>query len=185
MAGVNRAYLIKVLKDPGQAGERKTQRPCIFLAHLAVDREAASAIGEYMAIRGEMDIYLDLYDEAPAGIGDGDQMEQYLAEGLAQASHVMVLVSPETPEPFWIRRLFALSKASGAEFALLTLKGTPDAGVSYCSDEILRGIKSLNEYLFRVSPEVDRIIFNNPEYGGLMAHTAPNHPLDAFLDWEK
>ena len=50
--------------------------------------------------------------------------------------------------------------------------------------EVLRGIRSLNEYLFRVSPDVDQIIFNNPEYGGLMAHTTPHHPLDAYLDWD-
>jgi hypothetical protein len=56
--------------------------------------------------------------------------------------------------------------------------------VLYGFGEVLQGIKSLNEYLFRVSPTVDQIIFNNPAYGGLMAHTAPNHPLDAFLDWE-
>lgn len=181
MAGINRAQL----KDSEQARERKKQRPGIFLVHLSVAREAAVAIGDYITMRGEMDIYLDLDNERVAGIsaGNRDQMERYLEEGLAEASHVMVLLSPEMPAPWWVSRILELGRSSGAELAILKMKGMIEEPVFSGSGEVLQGIKSLNEYLFRVSPTVDQIIFNNPAYGGLMAHTAPHHPLDAFLDW--
>jgi hypothetical protein len=187
MAGINRAQLIKVEKDLEQAGERKEQRPCVFLVHISVVREAAVAIGDYITLRGEMDIYLDLNDVRLTGMTAGglDNLDRYLAEGFAQSTHVMGLVSPETPDPWWNTRVLELGRASGMELAILALKGITEEPASYGSFEVLRGIKSLNEYLFRVSPTVDRIIFNNPAYGGLMAHTAPHHPLDAFLDWEK
>jgi hypothetical protein len=182
MAGINRAQL----KDIEQARERKKQRPGLFLVHISVAREAAVAIGDYITMRGEMDIYLGLDDEVVVGMsaGDRDQLERYLAKGLAEASHVMVLISPEMPEPWWVPRILELGRSSGAELAILKMKGMIEEPVLYGFGEVLQGIKSLNEYLFRVSPTVDQIIFNNPAYGGLMAHTAPNHPLDAFLDWE-
>ncbi len=63
MAGVNRAYLIKVEKANDIAEERKKTHPCVFLVHVSVAREAALAIGDYISRRGEMDIYLDLFND--------------------------------------------------------------------------------------------------------------------------
>jgi hypothetical protein len=97
----------------------------------------------------------------------------------------MGLVPPEAPEPWWISRVLELAGQSGAELSLLALKGINKHPACHDSFEVLRGIKSLNEYLFRVSPLVSRIIFNNPEYGGLMVHTAPHHPLDGILEWNR
>jgi len=182
MAGVNRAHLIKVEKAVDIAEERKKTQPCVFLVYVSVIREAAVAVGDYISRRGEMDIYLDLDEDRFSTEGDRDR---YLREGLQQATHVMGLVSPEVPEPRWISRLPELAVHSGAELSLLALKGINELPASYGSFEVLRGIKSLNEYLFRVSPLVSRIIFNNPEYGGLMAHTAPRHPLDGILEWNR
>ncbi|HPX55859.1 MAG TPA: hypothetical protein PK425_04890 [Syntrophales bacterium] len=185
MAGVNRAYLIKVEKANDIAEERKKTHPCVFLVHVSVAREAALAIGDYISRRGEMDIYLDLFDDRLPAEGDPDQLVRYLREGLQQASHVMGLVPPEAPEPWWISRVLELAGQSGAELSLLALKGINKHPACHDSFEVLRGIKSLNEYLFRVSPLVSRIIFNNPEYGGLMVHTAPHHPLDGILEWNR
>ena len=185
MAGVNRAHLIKVEKAKDIAEERKKMLPCVFLVHVSVTREAAVAVGDYITQRGETDIYLDLDDDRMLTEGDPNRVDRYLREGLQQATHVMGLVSAEAPNPRWISRLLELAGHSGAELSLLALKGINELPASYSSFEVLRGIKSLNEYLSRVSPLVSRIIFNNPEYGGLMAHTAPHHPLDGILEWTR
>lgn len=159
--------------------------PCLFLIHVSVNRDAAAAIGEYIAVRGGMDIYLDFNNAGPPEMagGEGFERDRYLMNGLTKSTHVLGLIPPEAPEPWWMGRLQELAGSYSVELALLTLKGMAEGPEVSSYIQVLRGIKSLNEYLFRVSPKVDRIIFNNPEYGGLMAHTAPNHPLDAFLDW--
>jgi hypothetical protein len=162
------------------------KQPCLFLIQISVNPEVGAAICDYIAIRGQMNTCADLGDGGPEGyeMTDTGKRDRYLQEGLTRATHVLGLISPEEQEPWWLKRVADLGRASGIELALLTLKGVSCALAIYDSFEVLRGIRSLNEYLFRVSPEVDRIIFNNPEYGGLMAHTAPHHPLDAFLDWD-
>lgn len=161
--------------------------PCLFVVDISVSRETAAAICDYIAVRGKMKIWGGGSEAIAEGLNGQDrkQMERYLEEGITRSTHVLGLISPENPEPWWLSRLAELGTATGVRLALLTLKGTSDEAASNGTFEILRGIRSLNEYLFRLSPEVDQIIFNNPEYGGLMAHTAPNHPLDAYLDWEK
>lgn len=164
----------------------KGEPPFIFVIDISVNPEAAAAIGEYMAGRGKMNIYRVKGDVGPVELDEGDmrRRDHYLQEGLLRATHVLGLIAPEAPNPWWINRIVELGSVSGVELALLTLKGMTDDRALNSAFEVLRGIKSLNEYLFRFSSQVDRIIFNNPEYGGLMAHTAPNHPLDTFLDWE-
>ncbi len=169
----------------GKNGNTNMEPARLFLVDVSVSPETAAAIADYIAVRGKMNVIRDMGVEPPVDSGeDHDQMERYLAAGIVQASCVLVLVSPARHEPWWLKRVAQLGRSAGVALALLTLKGASGPPGGSEAFERLRGIKSLNEYIFRLSPEVDRIIFNNPEYGGLMAHTAPNHPLDAFLDWQ-
>lgn len=160
--------------------------PCLFIICTSVNPEAGTAISDYISVRGGMNIYSGPGEEVSNRLDfeNAENGDRFLQEGLAQATHVLALISSEIPEPWWFKRLPDLAVACGVEPAVLTLKGMAEVPHVPQAVEVLRGIKSLNEYLFRVSPQVGEIIFNNPEYGGLMAHTAPNHPLDAFLDWE-
>ena len=157
----------------------------LFLVDVAVSPETAAAVAEYIALRGKMNVIRNAGTDVAVDSGDErDRMERYLAAGIEKATCALVLVSPVLQEPWWLARLVQRGQSAGIALALLTLKGASGLSAGYEAFEMLRGIKSLNEYIFRLSPDVDRIIFNNPEYGGLMAHTAPNHPLDAFLDWQ-
>ncbi len=174
----------------GETAEQMRQvQPCLFLIDVSVNGDAAAAITDYVEKRGKMPLFADSRDKFSAGADkrgeEGEPGERYLQAGLAKATHVLGLLSPDNPEPRWLARIAQPARTAGAEIAVLILKGTGSKSGSYDTFTVLRGIRSLNEYLFRVSPNVDRIIFNNPEYGGLIAHTAPNHPLDAFLDWDK
>ncbi len=159
--------------------------PRLFLVDVSVSPETATAIADYIAVRGKMNVIRHVGVAAPVDSGeDHDPFERYLAAGIGKATCVLVLVSPALPHPWWLKRVAELGRSAGVALALLTLKGASDPPAGSEVFEKLRGIKSLNEYIFRLSPDANRIIFNNPEYGGLMAHTAPNHPLDAFLDWQ-
>ena len=101
MAGVNRAYLIKVEKANDIAEERKKTHPCVFLVHVSVAREAALAIGDYISRRWEMDIYGSFKARLPV---EGMPASWTVISGrMQQASHVMGLVSPEH-RTLWISR---------------------------------------------------------------------------------
>ena len=159
--------------------------PCLFVIHISVSAEAAAAIRDYISLRGKMNIDSETVVESSDGFDAKGARDLFLQEGLTRATHVLGLISAENPEPWWLKRLTELAVNYSVQPAVLTLKGMADVPDVPQGVEILRGIKSLNEYVFRESPDVEQIIFNNPEYGGLMAHTAPNHPLDAYLDWNK
>ncbi len=169
----------------GKNGNTDMEPARLFLVDVSVSPETAAAVAEYIALRGKMNVIRNPGVDVPADSGDDhDQMERYLAVGIGKATCALIVISPALQEPWWLKRVAQLGQSAGIALALLTLKGAAGPPAGYETFEMLRGIKSLNEYIFRLSPEADRIIFNNPEYGGLMAHTAPNHPLDAFLDWE-
>jgi len=169
----------------GENGNTDMEPARLFLVDVAVSPETAAAIAEYIAFRGKMNVIRNAGIDVAVDSGDDrDRVERYLAAGIEKATCALVLVSPALQEPWWLKRVMQLGQSAGIALALLTLKGAAGPPSGYGAFEMLRGIKSLNEYIFRLSPDTDRIIFNNPEYGGLMAHTAPNHPLDAFLDWQ-
>ena len=53
MAGINRAlYENRQLAKSRQAADA----PCMFLSHISVDKAAATAIGNYIAKQGDIDI---------------------------------------------------------------------------------------------------------------------------------
>lgn len=70
MAGINRA----LQENPTMAkAAADLNRPCIFLAHISVDKSAAPAIGEYITQRGYIDIYLDVHDrDLQVAVSNGD-----------------------------------------------------------------------------------------------------------------
>jgi hypothetical protein len=161
--------------------------PCLFLIHVTVSPESATAIENYVTVRGKMATVTGIETWNAVGfdsIGGGNGIS-YLKAGLSRATHALGLLAPENSEPWWLEQLPELVGCYSVEAAVLTLKGIVTVPNIPPDIEVLCGIKSLNEYLFRVSPDVGQIIFNNPEYGGLMAHTAPHHPLDDYLDWNQ
>ncbi|MDR2861618.1 MAG: hypothetical protein LBV07_03600 [Syntrophobacterales bacterium] len=180
MEALNRALALKKgFSSSPLPAERGEISPCIFLIHHSAARKATEIISDYIVQRGQVDIYLDL--SAPLDISAPDKpFLQIFTEGLEWSSHIMIL-SP--PDSFPQQALFLECMQNfPLPVSLLMLKDHASVpAVPHL--EILGGIKSLNEYLMRISPENNTIIFNNPDYDGLLAHTAPRHPLDAYLNW--
>ena len=159
--------------------ERKAASPCIFLLHHAAARKATQIIGDYITQNAQVDIYLDL---SRAMDTLDDPFLQVLEEGFAWSSHTMIISPSDSSGNEYLTAIFEHMQNTSRPSSFLILKDHHYFTVP-SSLEILGGIKSLNEYLMRVSPENNTIIFNNPGYKGLLAHTAPRHPLDDYLNW--
>jgi len=181
MKTLNRALALKDEYYPSLL-EKKEVSPCIFLIHHSEVRQAAKAIGDYISQRGQVDIYLDL-SKGMDIVAPDESFLQIFAEGFAWSSHVMILSSSGSSRFRSLTSLFEHLQKSFMPSSCLLLKDHFPFSIPSCL-EILGGIKSLNEYLMRISPENNEIIFNNSDYNGLLAHTAPHHPLDAHLNWK-
>lgn len=180
MEAINRALARKQGYSPSFL-EKETS-PCIFLLHHGAVRKAAEAISDYITQRGQVDIYWNLSRTADSAAPD-EPFLQLFAEGLALSSHAMILSPPNSSYYRCLTPLFEHLQKISMPSSFLLLKDHSPLTIP-ASLEMLDGIKSLNEYLMRISPEKNEIIFNNPEYNGLLAHTAPHHPLDGYLNWK-
>ena len=182
MKALNRALALKKGYSSSLLMEKKEISPCIFLIHHSAARKTAKAIGDYIAQRGQVDIYLDLSKGIDI-VAPDESFSQIFAEGFAWSSHAMILSPPDSSYSACLTSFFEHMQKSFIPSSFLLLKDHPPFTIP-SSLEILGGIKSLNEYLMGVSPENNTIIFNNPDYDGLLAHTAPHHPLNDYLNWK-
>jgi hypothetical protein len=188
MAGKNRAYIIKSLRSFTEAEALKRQRPCIFLSHIAIDKSIAINIGDYIMEKGDIDIYLDIYDEKlqQAVAAENPQMvTKFIEEGLEQSTHIMCLVSRETIRSWWVPYELGYGKRALKELSTLTLKGVINLPQYLEISVILRGTKSLNEYLGKMTSSVFKGILGESYRGGLISHSSMRHPLDNYLDWNQ
>jgi len=188
MAGKNRAQLIKSARLFQEAEVRKSQRPCIFLSHISIDKTIAINIGNYIMEKGDIDIYLDIYDEnlqQAVAAGNPYKITQYLEEGLEQSTHIMCLVSQSTVRSWWVPYELGYGKRAKKDLATLTLKNTVELPSYLEIGVILRGTKSLNDYLSKIGSSVFKGILGESYRGGLISHSASSHPLDNYLDWNQ
>jgi hypothetical protein len=138
--------------------------------------------------KGDIDIYLDIYDERlqQAVAAENPQMvTKFVEEGLEQSTHVMCLVSRETVQSWWVPYELGYGKRAQKELSTLTIKGVVDLPHYLEISVILRGTKSLNEYLGRITSSVFKGILGESYRGGLISHSARPHPLDYCLNWNQ
>jgi hypothetical protein len=183
MAGVNRAltesrHLSKSIGSP-------TSR-CIFISHISVDKATATAVGSYITSRGDIDIYLDINDvdlqdavskANPAGI------TRFIERGLSSSTHIMCLVSASTVGSWWVPYELGFAKHAGKQLATLKLKGEVVLPAFLEMGDVIRGTKSLNEYLTRVRRGLEKTATIVTLSESLIQHSAQQHPLDPHLDW--
>lgn len=182
MAGANRAlgesrYLTKDSATPG---------PCIFLSHIAVDKSAAAAIGSYITSRGDVDIYLDIHDaelQDAVGKGDAAGITRFIERGVAKSTHIMCLVSQNTIGSWWVPYELGFAKSAGKQLASFKLKGDVALPAFLEIGEVIRGTKSLNEYLTRLRRGLTKSSAIVTLSEGLIQHSAQQHPLDPYVDW--
>jgi hypothetical protein len=182
MAGINRAlYENRILTKAAAS----LNRPCIFLSHISVDKSTAIAIGNYITKQGDIDIYLDINDkELQDSVNSGDAIgiTHFIERGLSNSTHIMCLVSANTARSWWVPYELGFAKNAGAYLSTLRFKDVELPAYLEIS-EVIRGTKSLNEYLSRVRSGLGKAAARTLTET-LISHTG-EHPLDTYLNWNE
>jgi hypothetical protein len=178
MAGINRALTEN--RYFAKASERLDQ-PCIFLSHISVDKSATTAIGNYITRQGDIDTYLDVDDQElqnAANTGNAARITQFIERGLSHSTHIMCLVSPDTVRSWWVPYELGFAKKAGKSLSTMKLKGEVALPAYLEIGEIIRGTKGLNAYLTTIRGTLRKSLTES-----LITHTAGQHPLDPYVDW--
>ena len=183
MVGINRATaenrsLARLNESNGQ--------PCIFLSHISVDKAAVIEIANYITVRGDIDVYLDINDrelQDAADSGNAEGITEFIEKGLSNSTHIMCLVSANTVRSWWVPYDLGFGKKSGKPLATLKLKDTVSLPAYLEISEIINGTKTLNLYLSSIKRGLRKTaavqLTESP-----ITHTAAFHPLDKYLDWQ-
>ena len=178
MAGINRALQEnRVLAKSNES----VSTPCIFLSHISIDKSVAVAIGNYITRQGGIDIYLDINDQGlqdAANAGDAVRVTQFIERGVLHSTHIMCLVSASTVKSWWVPYELGFGKRSGKPLSTLKLKGEVTLPAYLEVSEIIKGTKGLNAYLTAIRGTLRKSLTE-----ALISHTAGDHPLDPYVDW--
>jgi hypothetical protein len=183
MAGVNRAFTESRHLSKGTASGAN---PCIFLSHISVDKASATAVGNYITSRGDIDIYLDVNDvdlQDAVSKGNPAGITRFIERGLSKSSHIMCLVSASTVSSWWVPYELGFAKNAGKQLSTLKLKGEVPLPAFLEIGDVIRGTKSLNDYLTRVRRGLEKTATVVTLSESLIQHSAQQHPLDSHLDW--
>ena len=161
MAGINRALQEnRILAKSNES----TSVPCIFISHISIDKSAATAIGNYITRQGDIDTYLDI--------------TQFIERGLSHSTHIMCLVSKDTVGSWWVPYELGFAKKAGKSLSTMKLKGEVALPPFLEISELIRGTKGLNAYLTAIRGTLRKSLTET-----LIVHTAGQHPLDPYVDW--
>ncbi|WPD23752.1 MAG: toll/interleukin-1 receptor domain-containing protein [Candidatus Electrothrix scaldis] len=183
MAGRNLAQLSRSAVFAKSSGPRK---PCIFLSHISLDKTTVKSIGDYIMDQGDLDIYLDIYDtELQKAVDEEDpyKITKFIEQGLSRSTHLMCLYSKKTVYSWWVPYEIGYAKKSDKKISSLKLKGEVQLPEYLKIGVVLKGTKSLNEYLKKISSDYSypyRLVNES-----VISHSQSNHPLDDYLDWKK
>jgi hypothetical protein len=184
LAAINRA----LYEDRHLAKRNETDnKPCIFLSHISVDKAAAVAIGKYIRVQGDIDIYLDIEDEdlqEAVRTGDPVGITEFIEKGLAHSTHIMCLISKATAGSWWVPYELGFGKNGGKSLSCLKLIGQVSLPSYLEISEIIRGTDSLNQYLTQVRRGLSKSAATSALMETLIRSTASNHPLDDYLDFD-
>lgn len=189
MAGINRARQIsnESYKFSKSYASAQPEKPCIFLSHISIDKDAAIQIGDYINKYSDIDVYLDIYDEAlqiAVAENDAAKITQNIERGITASTHVMCLISEKTRNSWWVPYELGFGKKSSKPLSSLKLKNTRDMPAYLEISKIIKGTKSLNEYLESIENSFNQRNITANLQNSLIKSTAANHPLDNYLDWQ-
>lgn len=179
MSGINRIDCeAKAALSRKQSGIK-----CVFISHQKADASICRHIADYL-IKAGIDVYFDEFDRdlkiyrqenRPKGVVDS------IKKGIQNSTHMLCVVSPNTLSSQWVpwEVGYGYDKLT---LSVLTLKGIKDEQLTeYLQTvSIIRGTKSLNEYLSNVAEEYKTKLFSTNR---LINESLTSHPLDNYLDW--
>ncbi len=176
--------------------ENQTERPCVFLSHKKEDKHECKKVAEYFASAG-INYYLDELDEvlqAAARANDPELITESIKKGIRESSHMLVVVSEKTSKSHWVP--FEIGYGHSAILDKSTNEGIHDSKIKLAililidlsekqlpdymqMAHIIRGTKSLNQYIATVSGKHERSLIIEKR---LFSHTESLHPLRGILN---
>lgn len=147
MAGINRAlisgydriiYENKVIQN--------NSKVCVFISHKSSDMDAAEAVARYL-MQNNIDVYLDKKDadlQKKTKEKDTQGIVDSIEKALKCSTHILVLVSDQTKESWWVPYEVGYSKKGKKKIASALLVGYVDDFPDYLKIE--ETIKSPDEF---------------------------------------
>lgn len=189
--GYNKADLLDKLTWILEKQEIK-KRACVFLSHKKEDKPACRKIAEYLS-HAQIDYYLDEEDgilQQAVGTDDAIKITERIKKGISESSHMLVVVSEKTYQSQWVPFEVGYGHSSLVDgtndkikLSILTLKNLSKKNLPSFMQvgQIIRGTKSLNEYISKVSGRLEKSLINETK---LYSHNNLKHPLDEVLNWK-
>ena len=97
----------------------KRGKICVFISHKSCDKDCAQRIGDYLNAHG-LDVYLDLYDNGLQGATlrkDAKEIVRHIQMALDCSTHILVLISKETQQSWWVPYEIGYAKKGGRGIA--------------------------------------------------------------------
>ena len=173
-------------------------RPCVFLSHKKEDKPSCRKIAEYLS-NAEIDYFLDERDEElqqAVSTGNPTLITERIKEGIRESTHMLVIVSEKTYKSQWVpfevgyghsaiidKGLEKDKRDDKIKLSILTLKDVSESELPTFMQvgNILRGTKSLNEYISMISGKLEKSMINETR---IFSNSMSSHPLDNILNWK-
>lgn len=175
-----------------------SSRPCVFLSHKKEDKPSCRKIAEYLS-NAEIDFFLDENDDElqqAVRTGNPTLITERIKEGIRESTHMLVVVSEKTYKSQWVpfeigyghsaiidKGLEKDKRDDKIKLSILTLKDISETELPTFMQvgNILRGTKSLNEYISKISGKLEKSLINETR---LFSNSLQSHPLDNILNWK-
>lgn len=199
--GYNKANVVDKILWESKSKEyyHVKNRPCVFLSHKYEDKPACREIAKYLKEAG-IDYYLDEEDKAlqqAVSENNAYQITERIKKGIRNSSHMLCVVSKKTVEkskwvPFEVgyghaaiidKVMLENKRDKKIKLSILTLKDLSEEELPDFMKVgfIIRGTKSLNDYIAKLLSKEERQIINE---GRIKSNNQQIHPLDTILNWK-
>ena len=181
MSGINRAVNYY---RPLTEGRKTIGLKCVFLSHQQNDKEVCRKIVDYL-LSADVDVYFDEDDDDLKFFRQTNRPEgvvESIRKGISNSSHMLVVVSSSTMYSSWVPWEVGYG-FDHTNLGVLTLKGIKNENLPdylKTAPSIIRGTKSLNAYLARLSGREQSLM---ETINLIKSASTLSHPLDNYLDW--
>lgn len=172
MEAINRYYLDDISYRQGIN--------CVFISHQRKDKAVAKAIADYIEKAG-VDVYFDEYDRS-IDIYNPFSVVAAIKKGIQKSTHMLCILSNNAMESKWMPWEIGYGYDK-TQLYVLTVKELSESILPEYLQivPILRGTKSLNKFLEKVCGKHEGQMLCENLY---VLNSAPNHPLDNYLNWK-
>lgn len=143
---------------------------CVFISYRGCDKEIALKVADDIRNIG-VDVYIDICDKnlQVSSHNDAASIVQYIETGLFYSSHILVIVTDETQQSWWVPYEVGYAKKSGKSIAsfILEKQEVRDFPDYLKIEEMLKTPEQYNCYITNLQKKV----YEKSRYGGLFENS--------------